>query len=169
VSARISAVQHADTRYAFIILTDITELKAKEAALKQSEQRFRTMAENIQDGLIIVENGDVVFANHRIAIITGYSNEELIKMKSADLVSPEDRDKIEKMVKNTRPDSEKPGEVTVWINRKDGSRRCILGRVTAANYSNTVTTYITMTDITESTEREQALRDRIAALQKLVG
>ncbi len=169
VSARISAVQHADTRYVFIILTDITELKSKEAALKQSEQRFRTMAENIQDGLIIVENGNVVFANHRIAIITGYSNEELIKMKSADLVSPEDRDKIEKMVKNTRPDSEIPGEVTIWINRKDGSRRCILGRVTAANYSNTVTTYITMTDITESTEREQALRDRIAALQKLIG
>ena len=169
VSARISDVQHADTRYAFVILTDITELKAKEAALKQSEQRFRTMAENIQDGLIIVENGDVVFANHRIAIITGYSNEELIKMKSADLVSPEDRDKIEKMVKNIQADSERPGEVTIWINRKDGSRRCILGRVTAANYNNNINTYITMTDITESTEREQALRDRIAALQKLVG
>jgi PAS domain S-box-containing protein len=70
VSARISDVKHADTRYTFIVLTDITELKEKEAALKQSEQRFRTMAENIQDGLIIVENGNVVFANHRIAIIT---------------------------------------------------------------------------------------------------
>ncbi|MDD1688545.1 MAG: hypothetical protein LUO90_03150, partial [Methanoregula sp.] len=53
--------------YAFIILTDITELKANEAALKESEQRFRMMAENIQDGLIIVENGKFVFANHRIA------------------------------------------------------------------------------------------------------
>ena len=35
-------------------------------------------------------------------------------------------------------------------------------------HDDTVTTYITMTDITESTEREQALRDRIAALQKLI-
>ncbi len=76
-SARISALQHADTRYAFIILTDMTELKANEAALKESEQRFRMMAENIQDGLIIVENGNFVFANHRIADISGYSNEEL--------------------------------------------------------------------------------------------
>jgi PAS domain S-box-containing protein len=168
VSARISSVQHADNRYVFIILTDITELKSKEAALKKSEQRLRTMAENIQDGLIIVENGNVVFANHRIANITGYSNEELVKMKSADLVSPQERDKIEEMVKSVRPDSEKPGEVTIWINRKDGSRRCILGRVTAANDNNTVTTFITMTDITESTEREQVLRNRIAALQKLV-
>jgi PAS domain S-box-containing protein len=169
VSARISAVQHADTRYAFIILTDITELKTKEAALKESEQRFRMMAENIQDGLIIVENGNFVFANHRIADISGYSNEELTRMRSADLVSPEDHEMIEEIVANIRPDSEKPGEFTIWINRKDGNRRCILGRVTAALHNNTVSTYITMTDITESTLREQALRDRIAALQKFIG
>jgi PAS domain S-box-containing protein len=169
VSARISDVQQGNTRYAFIVLTDITELKAKEAALKQSEQRFRTMAENIQDGLIIVEGGEIVFANHRIANITGYSDEELIKMKSADLLSPEDRDRIETTVTNTRPDSEEPGAVTIRMKRKDGSVRCILGRVSAAKYNNNITTYITMTDITESTEREQALRDRIAALQKLVG
>jgi PAS domain S-box-containing protein len=168
VSARISDVQHADTRYAFIVLTDITELKAKEAALKQSEQRFRTMAENIQEGLIIVEKGNVVFANHRIAVITGYSNDELTKMKSADLLSPEDRGRIEKMVSNARPHSEEAEALTIWIKRKDGSLRCILGRVSAAIYNDTVTTYITMTDITESTEREQALRDRIAALQKLI-
>lgn len=168
VSARISAVQHADTRYAFIVLTDITELKNKEAALKESEQRFRMMAENIQDGLVIVENGKFVFANHRIADISGYSNEELTRMTSADLVSPEDHETIEKIVRTTRPDSEKPGEFTIWINRKDGKCRCILGRVTAALHNDTVSTYITMTDITESTEREKALRARIEALQKFI-
>jgi PAS domain S-box-containing protein len=168
-SARISAVQHADTLYVFIILTDITQLKANEAALKESEQRFRMMAENIQDGIIIVENGNFVFANHRITDISGYSNEELSRMKSADLASPGDHEKIEEIVANTRPDSKKPGEFTIWINRKDGRRRCILGRVTAALHNNTVSTYIAMTDITESTEREQALRDRIAALQKCIG
>jgi len=168
-SARISAVHHADTHYAFIILTDITELTANEAALKESEQRFRMMAENIQDGLIIVENGKFVFSNHRIADITGYSKEELTRMNSADLVSMEDHEKIEGIVKSVRPDSEKPGEFIVWMNRKDGSRRCILGRVTAALHDRTVSTYITVTDITESTEREQALRDRIAALQKFIG
>ncbi|MDD1688546.1 MAG: hypothetical protein LUO90_03155 [Methanoregula sp.] len=90
-------------------------------------------------------------------------------MKSADLVSSEDHEKIEGIVKSIRPDSEKPGEFTLWINRKGGSRRCILGRVTAALHDTTVSTYITVTDITESTEREQALRDRIAALQKFIG
>jgi PAS domain S-box-containing protein len=116
-----------------------------------------------------VENGNFVFANHRIQDITGYSHKELIRMKSTDLVSPEDHEKIEKIMKNTHPDSEKPGEFTLWINRKDGNRRCILARVTAALHNKTVSTYCTMTDITESIEREQALRDRIAALQKFIG
>jgi PAS domain S-box-containing protein len=169
MSTRISAVQHADTRYVFIITTDITELKANEAALKESEERFRMMAENIQDGLIIVENGNFVFANHRIADISGYSKEELTHMKSVDLALSEDHEKIEEIVRDTRPDSEKPGEFTVWINRKDGRRRCIFGRVTAALHNNTVSTYVIMSDITEATEREQALRDRIAALQKFIG
>ena len=168
-SARISAVRHAETRYVFIILTDITDLMANEAALRESEQRFRMMAENIQDGLIIVENGKFVFANHRIAEITGYSKEELSRMKSADLVSPEDHEKIEDIVTNTQPDAEKPGDFTIWIHQKNGARRCILGRVTASMHNTTVSTYITITDITESTEREQALRDRIASLQKFIG
>jgi PAS domain S-box-containing protein len=168
-SARFSAVRHAETRYVFIILTDITDFTANEAALKRSEQRFRMMAENIQDGLIIRENGKFVFVNHRVADITGYSIQELARMKSADLASPEDREKIEEIVANARPDAEKPGEFTIWIHRKDGNRRCILGRVTAAQYNTTVSTYITITDITESTEREQALRDRIASLQKFIG
>jgi PAS domain S-box-containing protein len=116
-----------------------------------------------------VENGKFVFANHRIAEITGYSQEELSRMKSADLVSPEDHEKIEGIVSAVQPDSEKPGEFTIWIHRKGGSRRCILGRVTAALHDATLSTYITMTDITESTEREQALRDRIASLQKFIG
>jgi PAS domain S-box-containing protein len=88
-------------------------------------------------------------------------------MKSSDLVTPQDRDRIEKTVINIRPDSE-PEALTIRVKRKDGSIRCILSRISAAIFDDSITTYITMTDITESTEREQALRDRIAALQKSV-
>jgi len=164
---RVTAVRHQETYYHFIIFTDLTELKQQEVLLRESEQRFRMMAENIQDGLFIAENGNVVFANRRISEITGYSHEDLIKMKSADLVTAEDRERLEGIIHNTTP-AEGPGQFTVWINCKDGSRRCILGRVTAAWQESVLSTYITMTDITESTEREQALRDRLAALQQIL-
>ncbi len=66
--------------YNFIIFTDITDLKIQEARVSESEQRFRMMADNIQDGLFIVENDKVVFSNRRIKEITGYSFDEMAKM-----------------------------------------------------------------------------------------
>ena len=168
VYARISSVRHQDTRYNFVIFTDMTESKRQEVRLRESEERFRMMAENIQDGLIIVENGEFIYANRRVSEISGYSTEDLIKMGSADLVSPEDKIKMEEIIQNTHPDSRGQNEITFWINRKDGTRRCILGRVTAAAQGEKISTYVTMTDVTESAERERALRDRIASLQQLI-
>jgi len=163
---RVTAVRHHETYYHFIIFTDITELKQQEVRLRESEQRFRMMAENISEGLFIAENGNVVFANRRISEITGYPHDDLIRMRATDLVTPEDYERLDEIIRTTQPGPGTPSKFTVWIRCRDGTRRCILGRVTAAWQDPVRSTYITMTDITESVEREQALQDRIAALQQ---
>lgn len=163
---RVTAVRHHETYYHFIIFTDLTELKQQEVRLRESEQRFRMMAENISDGLFIAENGNVVFANRRISEITGYPHDDLIRMKAADLVTPEDYERLDEIIRTTRPGPGTPSKFTVWIQCRDKTRRCILGRVTAAWQESVLSTYITMTDITEATEREQALQDRLSALQR---
>lgn len=131
------------------VLEDITERILAERSLRGSEERFRLMAENIQDGLIIGENGNIVYANRRVSEITGFSREELAGMSSSDLISREDYAKIEKIVHETRPGSGEAGQFTIWILRKDGSRRHILGRVTAAMRGEMTSTYITLTEIPE--------------------
>jgi PAS domain S-box-containing protein len=168
VYARITSVQHSNTHYTFVILTDLTDLKEKEADLQQSEQRFRMMAENMLDGLIIMENEKFVFANRRISEISGYSIDEILTMQPPDLISPDDLKTIESMFANIESEPPAPEGFTIWINRKDKQRRCILMRVKKAVHEDTVSMYVTMTDITESAERERALRDRIASLQQLL-
>ena len=56
----------------FSVARDITERIRTRQALIESEERFRTMAENIMDGLVIMENGRTVFVNNKVAEITGY-------------------------------------------------------------------------------------------------
>ncbi|MDD1686768.1 PAS domain S-box protein [Methanoregula sp.] len=183
VYLRFSAVRHSDIRYNFIIFTDITELKTQEAKVRESEQRFRMMAENIQDGLIIVENEQVVYSNHRINEITGYSDEEMISiglhgtiiveevssgMAAAGLIPHSDKTKLEEIVKSVKPDSGTPGEFKIWITRKDGTPRFIQGKVTAARHGDVTSTYITIADITVFAEREKTLRERIDALQQIL-
>jgi len=183
VYLRVSGVRHNENFYNFIIFTDLTAQKAQEAQVRESEQRFRMMAENIQDGLIIVENEKVVFANRRINEITGYSNEEMAGLglegmlsiesitkitSDAKIIPRDDKGKIEELIRYLQHDSGTPGEFKVWIRRKDGAQRFVQGRITAARHGKTTSLYLTLTDITDFAERERNLRERIDALQDLL-
>jgi PAS domain S-box-containing protein len=182
VYIRISGVRHHDSFLNFIIFTDITDLKIQEARVSESEQRFRMMADNIQDGLFIVENDNVVFSNRRIKEITGYSFGEIAKkgirgtlvtdeiqaIADSGILPVTDRSRIEEIFKSVRPDSPAPGEFKIWIRRKDGMRRYIQGKITAAQRGDITSFYITISDITDFAERETALRERIDALQDLL-
>lgn len=182
VYARISGVRHHDSFLNFIIFTDITDLKIQEARVVESEQRFRMMADNIQDGLFIVENDKVVFSNRRIKEITGYSPGEIAAMglhgtlvmddvqaiADSAIVPVTDRDRIEEIFKSVQPDSSAPGEFKIWIRRKDGMRRYIQGKITSAQRGDITSFYITISDVTDFAERETALRERIDSLQDLL-
>ena len=179
---RISGVHHLDKFYNFIIFTDITALKTQEAKVSESEQRFRMMADNIQDGLIIIENDKIVFSNRRIMEITGYSAEEMADMgfhgtlltddmqtfSDSGIVPVTDKKRIEEIFRNVRPDSPAPGEFKIWIMRKDGTHRYLHGKITAAKLGDVTSFYITISDITDFAEREKILRERIDALQELL-
>jgi PAS domain S-box-containing protein len=150
--------------------------------MRESEQRFRMMAENIQDGLIVVEDEKVVFTNRRIKEITGYSAEEMAAMglrgtiiledparNSLSVLIPQsEQAKIEELIKCVDPDGSEPGEFMIWITRKDGVPRFIQGKITAALNGDVTSTYITLSDITDFAEREKILRERIDSLQELL-
>lgn len=182
VSTRVSGVRYHDRFYNFIVFTDVTEQRQQEARIAESEERFRMMADNIQDGLIIVENDRIVFSNRRIKEITGYTTEEIARQgidgtlqtgDITDIVDPhvlpiQERCQIQEVFHQVRPDSPEPCEFRIWIRRKDGARRYIHGKVTAAQRGDITSYYITLADITDFAEREKVLRERIDALQDLL-
>jgi len=59
------------------MIMDITDRKLAEQALRNSEEQYRQMAENIQDGLTIINKGKVIYLNRRACEIYGYPEEEL--------------------------------------------------------------------------------------------
>ena len=182
VYVRISSVQRLNTFYNFIIFTDITNLKNQEAKISESEQRFRMMADNIQDGLIILENDKIVFSNRRIKEITGYSAEEMAEMglhgtlltddlqvlSDSGLFPVTDKSRIEEIFRNVKPDSTAPGEFKIWVKRKDGNHRYLHAKITAAKHGDMTSFYVTLSDITDFAEREKVMRQRINALQDLL-
>ena len=57
--------------------------------LATSDQLFHLMADNILDGLAIIEGDRVVYVNSRLCDITGYSSEELLSLDNFSLITPE--------------------------------------------------------------------------------
>ncbi|MFO7619300.1 MAG: PAS domain S-box protein [Thermoplasmata archaeon] len=127
---------------------DITERKRAELFLRLSEGRFRRMAENIHDGLTIIENGKVDYVNERAVEIYGYPREELMKMSQIDLIVPEDRKQMLTIMENARKRDQKIGELEFWILAKDGSRRYVRTRISSSQEEGSTNEFIITTDIT---------------------
>ena len=61
------------------IVRDVTARKRAEEALRQSETRFRTLAETAADAIITIdESGNITFTNRAAEKVFGYSQEEML-------------------------------------------------------------------------------------------
>ena len=79
------------------IFHDITERKRAEETLRESEKRFRDIAENTREWIWEVDaKGKYIFASPAIEKILGYKPEEVLKKRFYDLFHPEDREKLKK-------------------------------------------------------------------------
>jgi len=75
---------------ATVIVHDITELKRTEEALRESEEKYRLLVDNANDGIFIGQDGVIKFPNPKTQEILGYSAEELEKIPYKNLIYPED-------------------------------------------------------------------------------
>ena len=76
--------------------TDITSRKETELALKESEEKYRTLVDNVNDGVYIMDSqGILTFANTALARIFGAEHpDELLGIKFTKGVPPELKDKL---------------------------------------------------------------------------
>jgi PAS domain S-box-containing protein len=70
---------------------DISERKRMDAALRESEEKYRMVVENAKESIVIAVGGMCKFANQRTIELTGYSQEELTSRPFIEFIHPEDR------------------------------------------------------------------------------
>jgi len=109
-----------------VIIRNISERKQAEQAMRESEEKYRSILENIQDGYYEVDfNGRFTFFNDSICSLIGYDENEILGMSYKQYCD----EKTAKIVYQTFNEvfrTGRPSKAFDWeIIRKDGSKKYV--------------------------------------------
>ena len=107
---------------ATVVAHDITARKKAEAAVLESEKRFRMLSELTEEGIVIHDKGGIVDTNEAMGRIFGYAPADLIGMSIEQLVTPESWKAIIENI-NSGADNRFEG---VGIRREGASFHCFM-------------------------------------------
>ncbi|SLL31529.1 PAS/PAC sensor-containing diguanylate cyclase [Mycobacteroides abscessus subsp. abscessus] len=147
------------------IRNDITEKKLAEVALKESEERYRKVVERSPLGIIIHQDGEVVFSNISASRIMKIDNG--IGQSIFSFIHKEDRIAFKEKISNLAIGTEVPFEEMKLIRGDGIVIDAIVGGV-AFNHEGKPSTMIMIRDITESKRIENELQESEERYGRLV-
>jgi PAS domain S-box-containing protein len=142
------------------IRTDITELKVREQQLRESEERYRHLVDLLPDGVLVLVDGVIVFANDAMAKILGVkSRDNLLGRQELDFVPPGDREAL--LQRRREAILSRATETRETVNlRADGSRVDVERSRAVINWEGSIA-YLML--VREITERKRVEKEIIAA------
>ena len=139
---------------------DVTSFDRVAAELRDSEARFRKLADMTSEGVILHVGGNVIEANAAAATCFGFTIEDLNGRSVGSLIAPEDREHGLSQLQ-----SQDEGSAALTCLRRDGTRFRAEIAVRFTPYRGQTVGVLSVRDVTERHRSEQALQRRDAILQ----
>lgn len=168
-----SAYSPSDMEVLSIISNTIAgaiKYKQAEEALRASEEQYRTLIDNIQDGVFLIYERKLEFANDAFARMIGYDVEDLIGRDFKDYISPGDLEMVELRYQKRLQGDDAPAEYEFRMVHKNGTDVHVNMHVGLVNYKDGPASMGTVKDITGrvSTEIEKReLEEKLARSEKM--
>ncbi|WP_321508381.1 PAS domain S-box protein [uncultured Methanoregula sp.] len=146
-----------------MVATDITERKQAEEALRESEERYRMLAEYAFDGILIQDlNGSILYANQSILRMFGYSRvEDVLGKNTLAFVAPEFRETVLHDLQNIIKGNQ--GYLQKYAAIKPNGEKLIIESVgTLIPYHGKTANIVALRDVTERETIQNQLRNELA-------
>ena len=166
IFVRASLVEIDNTIKFIGVARDITEKKEAEERIKESEENYRLITENVNDLICLLnENVRYEYINEAAHLkIMGYTKDDLLGKSIVSFVHPDDREEGIKKLRNNR--SEGSGEFRV--RHKNGHYLWVeVKGKTLINKENRLKLILISRDITERKKAEKKIKESEAQLKKL--
>lgn len=164
VEITTSLVKRGGQEVVLGFIRDITDRKQAEEALRESEERYRSLAEKSFAGVYVVQKGRFVLVNDHLASFTGYRREELEGRPADSLVHPEDQGEVKTKARNMlTAQNSSPYEFRILT--KDGQIRWIIETLASIIYKGSPAILGNAMDITEYKKTEDEREAALASLQ----
>jgi len=153
------------------LLEKVHELEQAENALRESEARFRSLAEFSPIGILSMgTNGRVSYANPRLREICGIADTVIAGDAWDDLVHPEDRELIQNALALSLEGNVSRGD-RLRLLRPDGEQRWVKVQVAPvvdqAKQTNFVATVEDITEVVEAQLQRDEMERRLRASERL--
>lgn len=144
----------------FGTLQDITDRKEAESALRESENKFRVIAEHSPAIVAIIQDDKLQYASEMFSKITGYSIHEAQNLELLDLVDPQHRDLVKDRSQRRLAGEDVPSRYEFQLLTKNGDRRWIDFGGGLISYQGKPAILGIALDITDRRIAEEGLRQR---------
>jgi PAS domain S-box-containing protein len=124
------------------------EKKRAEDALRESEENYRNLVERANDGITIVQDGIVKYANPRLLEIWGSSAEETVGTPFAGYVHPDELSKVVDHYKRRMAGEVVPQTYETILRRKDGTKLRVEVNAGVTTYQGKSADLVIVRDIT---------------------
>jgi len=154
-------------QYFIAKVQDITEFKEREQKISGLQEKYATIVEKGNDGIIIIQDFLIKFANSKMLELSGHTMKEIQNKSFLLFIAPNYIDLIKNNYAKRLAGEKVDPNYKVAIIKKNGQRLFVEIRGSVIDYEGKLADMVFLTDITDREKAEEGEKKRVVQIEKI--